>query len=113
MVSKLCLKRLCLIIACSFFLSSCAMYKRQFDCPIPCGMPCTSVTEIESMIVETVDGPDVLVITEEKSCSCSHPKDKYCGCQHGNGRIIWICNRRAPNGVPIRGKSVYVEVQGK
>lgn len=40
-------------------LSSCQIYKSKFDCPPGKGVPCTSVTEIESMVVETPEGPDL------------------------------------------------------
>ena len=41
-------------------LSSCQMYQSNFDCPPGVGIPCTSVTDIESMVIETDKGPDVL-----------------------------------------------------
>lgn len=40
--------------------NSCQMYRSNFDCP-PCeGIPCTSVTNIESMVIETNKGADVV-----------------------------------------------------
>lgn len=45
----------------SIFLTSCQIYKNHFDCP-PCkGVPCTSVTSLEKMIVETEEGSDVFI----------------------------------------------------
>lgn len=43
-------------------LTSCSsIYENNFDCQ-PCrGVPCTSVTEIESMIVETSVGENVFI----------------------------------------------------
>jgi len=92
----------------SFFLltfcQSCSMYKRTFDCPIPEGTPCTSVTKIESMIVERNEGPDLFVLTEESRCTCASPCFK-------NKRKIWFSSHESPNGVPIQGKSVFVEIE--
>lgn len=42
-------------------LTSCCMYKRDFDsCPTP-GIPCTSVSTLEEMIVESPCGPDLFL----------------------------------------------------
>lgn len=73
-------------------LASCSIYKQQFDCPPPQGIPCTSVNEIESLIVETAQGPDLLAVPankQEKGCF-------WCGKKtEGNSslqkRKVWIC----------------------
>lgn len=50
-----------------FFLASCNTYKQSFDsCPGK-GVPCTSVSDIESMIVETTKGPDVFLPNESRT----------------------------------------------
>jgi hypothetical protein len=70
-------------------LSSCSIYKDQFDCPPPCGIPCTSVTDIESMIVETEQGPDVLVVPDKDEDNCwgkKKPQSRL-RCQ----QKIWLC----------------------
>lgn len=80
----------CLI--CSL-LSSCSIYKQQFDCPPPKGIPCTSVTEIESMIVETEQGADLLVVPavkQEKGCFWCGKKDVDAPPSFQK-RQIWIC----------------------
>lgn len=50
-------------------LTSCQIYKKDFDCPIASGIPCQSVSEIESMIIEQEEGSDYL------SCD-EHPKEQ-------------------------------------
>lgn len=86
------------------FCQSCSMYKKNFDCPIPDGTPCKSVTKIESMIVERTEGPDLFVLTNEGKCSCVSPCSK-------NKRKIWFSSHESPTGVPIQGKSVSVEIE--
>ena len=80
--------------------TSCSIYKQQFDCPPPAGIPCASVTEIESMIVETEKGSDLIVkpeVAKENHCF-------WCGSQKagsayppkswkGNQKI-WICSQK-------------------
>ena len=48
-----------LITLIPLFLCSCSIYNRDFDCPPGKGIGCKSVTEIEEMIVETEEGPDL------------------------------------------------------
>ena len=48
-------------------LSSCAMYRQDFECLPPCGTPCRSVTDIESMIIETQTGPDLFLTCEQST----------------------------------------------
>jgi hypothetical protein len=55
---------LILSLAC---LTSCAMYQQDFDCPPPCGVPCTSVTDLESMVLETNQGPDLFLPNQEST----------------------------------------------
>jgi len=50
-------------------LTSCAMYQQDFDCPPPCGVPCTSVTDLESMVVEMEQGPDLFMPYQESAIS--------------------------------------------
>lgn len=53
------------ILALALTLNSCAIYQQEFDCPPPCGVPCTSVTDLESMVVETENGPDLFLPEQE------------------------------------------------
>lgn len=51
------------LIICFIFLGSvlpsCQCYKNNFDCPPGEGVPCASVSQIEKMIIESNDGPDI------------------------------------------------------
>ena len=81
-------------------LPACSIYKQQFDCPPPSGIPCASVTEIESMIIETEKGSDLIVkpaVEEENYCfwcgaqktgSASLLKNSKCN------RKVWICSQK-------------------
>jgi conjugal transfer pilus assembly protein TraV len=76
-------------------LSSCSVYKQQFDCPPPEGIPCASVTEIEAMILETESGADLLVVPEqekENGCFwCGHQKKNYSKNSNCKNIKVWIC----------------------
>ena len=50
----------------SMLMSSCAVYNKHFDCSAPSGIPCRSVTEVESLIVENEEGPDLYEPTLKK-----------------------------------------------
>ncbi len=50
-----------------FLLASCSTYSKNFDCPPSPGMPCTSVTDIEQMVVETKSGPDIFGINTSEA----------------------------------------------
>lgn len=81
------MRRPFLILVITCFLESCAIYRGQFDCPPDRGEPCTSVSELESRIIETNHGPDIFLRSKPIAKSCrlkSLPKRK-----------IWInpCNR--------------------
>jgi hypothetical protein len=60
-------------------LTSCAMYQQDFDYSPPRGVPCTSQTDLEKMIIETDKGPDLFVPTENES-------DRIIA-----NRKVWIC----------------------
>lgn len=81
-------------------MPSCSIYKQQFDCPPPAGIPCASVTEIESMIVETDKGADLIVKPEvEENNHCF-----WCGAQKPGFAFpsktskcnpkVWICSQK-------------------
>ncbi|CUI18206.1 Type IV conjugative transfer system lipoprotein TraV (plasmid) [Candidatus Protochlamydia naegleriophila] len=44
-----------------FLAGSCSVYENDFDCPPDIGVPCTSSSDIESMIIETTHGPDIFL----------------------------------------------------
>lgn len=79
-----------------FFLlltTSCQVYQTNFDCP-PCdGVPCTSVTEIQKMIIETPEGgPDIFLGKyANSSCEAETTCDTEKGSNRPKGkRRIWV-----------------------
>ncbi len=44
-----------------FLTGSCSVYENDFDCHPDIGVPCTSSSDIESMIIETTHGPDIFL----------------------------------------------------
>lgn len=53
-----------LFLGITLLATSCSSYRSQFDCCPSKGVPCTSVSKIESMIVETKEGPDLFTALE-------------------------------------------------
>lgn len=82
--------------------TSCQVYRSQFDCAPSYGMPCASVSEIESRIIETDDGPDLFLrshfpkhdLREEPFIDSSM-------------RRLWISPSKDPSGTIIEGHYVY------
>lgn len=93
-----------LLLLLTFFLSSCSMYKRDFDCPPGEGISCTPVTTLERMVVESSSGPDIFLgcvpkladIQNIQPCCCVGPVEQKTQFQ----RRIWIA--------PINGLASYV-----
>lgn len=96
------------LFGCISFLSftSCAIYKQDFDCPPPCGVPCTSETDLESMVVETNRGPD-LFVPEDSECLCSCRKCKKAAIPFSLNRKIWICHHLTEEGCGVQGHYIY------
>lgn len=67
--------------------TSCAIYKQRFDCKSEPGVPCTSVTDLEQMIIETDCGPDLFI---DDSVEQSRPR--ICSAK------IWIADPCERNG---------------
>lgn len=91
-------------------LNACAMYKQEFDCPVPQGVPCTSETDLEAMIIETSQGPDIFLPpqTDESGLPCH--KSKECPAQRlasTLGRKVWMCNQTLEEGGYIQGHYIY------
>lgn len=90
-------------------LSSCQVYRGQFDCPPGEGVPCTSVTQIESMIVETPhDAPDIFL---------SYLPSRKARCvKAGSGptleRKVWIAEKVDASGRLIAGHYIYLSPSG-
>ncbi len=89
-----------LLSAIFMLLSSCSIYKQQFDCPPPAGIPCASVTEIESIIVETEKGSDLIIkpeVEETNHCFwCGAQKAVYAFPSKNSkcNRKVWICSQK-------------------
>ena len=87
------------------FLSSCQTYRSSFDgCP-QTGIPCTSVSEIEAMIMESEEGPDVLIERDTKQKLVF----RKCEIKRKKGRVrrIWINEKKDPCGTDILGHHIY------
>jgi hypothetical protein len=104
-----------LLLGCSFLLSSCSIYKAQFDCPPPAGIPCASVTDIESMIVETEKGPDLIVTPETKGDNhcfwCGHKKagSNAIAKMPVSARKVWICGEQNECNEGSSNKGYYLK----
>ena len=68
------MKRLVMLFFLTSFLHSCAIYRRNFDCPVDKGVPCTSLIDLEMMIIETKCGPDLFLddSTERVGSTCHY-----------------------------------------
>jgi hypothetical protein len=80
-----------------FLLSSCAVYRQQFDCPPDPGVPCTSVTDLEQMIAETESGPDLFFNHAVAQCTVFQKKR------------VWINEHQTPDGCWVPGHYVYID----
>jgi hypothetical protein len=77
------------------------MYKKDFDCPPGEGIPCTSVTTLEKMIVESPCGPDIFLgcvpklvdVQVNPACKCTSDNYVHPSFQ----RRIWISKTDADN----------------
>lgn len=91
-------------------ITSCAVYKQEFDCKVPCGVPCTSETDLEAMIVETADGADLFLPKEKESCQLPCVKRKNAPVERISqslNRKIWLCNQSSESGYYIQGHYIY------
>lgn len=86
--------------------SSCQMYRANFDCPPAKGIPCTSVTDIESMIIETPKGPDVIAGKETGTW-----KDMIPQLPPGEVRKVWLADTYTDCGCHIEGHYLYINPQ--
>ena len=99
-------------------LSSCQTYRQNFDCPPGKGVPCTPITDIERMIIETPEGsPDLFLgyLPSEcqsgaccpKNSSLYHPPLENCQ------QRIWIEGRTFDCGTYIDGHYIYINMDGQ
>ncbi|WP_068470635.1 hypothetical protein [Candidatus Protochlamydia phocaeensis] len=97
-------------------LSSCAIYENDFDCPPDIGVPCTSSSDIEAMIIETDKGPDIFlgkdtnieVVCDNETCP-QKPSIKNSSQQ----RRIWIAPQLTHLGHQVDGHYIYSTSQLK
>lgn len=91
----------------TLFLSSCAIYKQEFECPPPPGVACTSVTDLEKMVVETDQGPDLfLPLTKEKSNPCFCKKTHQMKDGETKGKV-WVCHASDDDNCFAKGHYAY------
>ena len=105
------MNRFLIIFALSSVLQGCSNYKNRFDCPIPQGVGCHSVSEIESMIVERDGGEDVFYPDESKDflmdkaskgcCGVSKTKDSKKFQSSEKVKRIWVAPKVQRNGVSV------------
>lgn len=90
---KTCMLKTFLLLSIPLFFSACAIYESDFDCPPDIGVPCTSSSDIESMIIEMEKGPDIFVgydLSYETTLTSSPRK-------------IWVCTYQTKDGQRVEG----------
>lgn len=91
-------------LAISVLLTSCQIYRSEFDCPPGIGVPCTSVSDIEGMIVETEEGSDVFTGGE------GSPRELWqerVMCRRCCSRRVWIQESQTSSENIVEGHYVY------
>lgn len=103
-------------VAMLIIFSSCQVYNSEFDCP-PCrGVPCTSVSDIQKMIVETPEGgPDIFLAKPLNSCSNSRPR--YHGSERKRNKgierqRIWVEHSESETAT-VQGHFIYFDQKGE
>lgn len=101
-----------LVAGLSLLLCSCQTYRKNFDCEPGVGVPCTSVTDIEKMIIETPEGgPDIFLgYLPVESCSTDSCRNEYCD---RSRRRVWIESKTLSCGTFIEGHFIYIKTSGK
>lgn len=98
------------ILIVSFLLlsSSCQVYKSSFEYVPEEGIPCKSVTEIESMIVESESGPNFILDTEQDSQTVIR-KSNSGSSKSKKSKRIWIEESRKSSGLKVDGHYIYFD----
>jgi hypothetical protein len=97
--------RLSLMILCGY-LTSCNAYKSDFDCKPGEGVPCASVHEIEAMIIESKDGPNIFV---HQSLDGESKLVKSCdGKIHLKHKRIWVAPQWNNQMEFVEGHYIYL-----
>lgn len=89
-------------------IASCQSYKNQFDCPPGEGVPCTSVSELEKMIIESDEGgPDIFSgkkLNSEDTTGCCNKSQRNMPI---SGKKLWINDFPNSPEVGCRGQYIY------
>jgi hypothetical protein len=88
-------------------LTSCQAYRSKFDCPPGKGVPCASVHEIEKMIVETDEGPDIFLFQPVKRESNVIPSTSA-SFKKGCLKRIWVNPSTTLEGDYVEGYYIYL-----
>lgn len=88
-----------------FSFNSCAIYQQEFDSKPPSGVPGTSETDLENMIIETGSGPDLFIPRDQEN-PCSYRKCKE-GTMPPLNCKVWVCSHLAEDGCAIQGHYIY------
>lgn len=99
-----------LFILCSSCGSS---YKHNFDCPPSPGIPCTSVSEIQKMIIETPEGGPDIFTGKIPSNACEKCNRKRCrvhstGGDNAQVKRIWVSGCDCGDS-KVEGHFIYFE----
>jgi hypothetical protein len=89
-------------------LTSCQVYQSDFDCPPSRGVPCTSVSDIQRMILETPDGgPDIFSESFPSEFGSLCPNET---CRNRKGietnKRIWV-GESADKTIAVQGHYIY------
>jgi hypothetical protein len=92
-------------------LVSCSVYKSHFECPIPKGVECLSVSEIESKIIENKSGEDLFLL-DKSACNRCKKKEGSVHLSPKNDpyKRFWIKPYTAQGGEKIDGHFVYFKI---
>jgi conjugal transfer pilus assembly protein TraV len=101
------LKRILAVTVLSQLLYSCTVYKKDFECPIPGGVKCKSVTEIEDSIIESERGPDLFSLDNGECVSCSGEKKKEESKETKFLKRVWVRGYTSELETQIEGHYVY------
>lgn len=92
-------------------LSSCSLYRSSFDCKVPSGMRCKSVTEIEAMIVESEEGDDYLCREKTLHPVPKRPPKTHLEPLRTKPRVkVWICPHLDPKRGYVEGHFIHINV---
>lgn len=93
------------VLILGLLMTSCQVYRTQFDCSPGVGLPCTSVTDIEKMIIETPDeSPDIFL----SYLPSPKPICVKVGTPHALERKVWIPKKIYCCGRVVEGHYIYL-----